>query len=96
VAATGAHSFGLDHRAAGAPVTLRYVGMPPASRLGRGSDAAPRNAVWNVGARPSREVDRGRHDFSGCAAIPSFRHAVAGWDHQPYLFRWQGLEDDGG
>src|SRR4249920_1546349 len=63
VAATGAHSFGLDHRAAGAPVTLRYVGVPPASPLGRGSDAAPRNAVWNVGARPSREVDRGRHDF---------------------------------
>ena len=26
--------------------------------------------MWNVGARPSREVDRGRHDLCGFAAIP--------------------------
>jgi hypothetical protein len=32
-----------------------------------------RNAVGNVGARPSREVDRGRHDLCGFAAIPAFQ-----------------------
>jgi hypothetical protein len=28
--------------------------------------------VWNVVARPSREVDRGRHDLCGFAAISAF------------------------
>jgi hypothetical protein len=30
--------LGLDHRTASTPAALRYVGVPPASRLGRGSD----------------------------------------------------------
>jgi hypothetical protein len=33
-AAPGGHSFGLDHRAAGVPAPLRYIGVPPASPLG--------------------------------------------------------------
>jgi hypothetical protein len=37
---------------------------------GPGSDALRGNAGGNVGVRPSREVDRGRHDVCGFAAIP--------------------------
>ena len=49
------------------PASLRRC----AARLpaGSGSDAERRNTGWNLGARPSREVDRGRHDLCGCAAI---------------------------
>ena len=63
----------LVRRAAGAPAPLRYVGVPPASWLRPGSDAVGGNAGWNVGARPSQEVDRGRHDLCGCAATPTFQ-----------------------
>jgi hypothetical protein len=37
---------------------------------GPGSDALRGNAGGNVGVQPSREVDRGRHDVCGFAAIP--------------------------
>jgi hypothetical protein len=37
------------------------------------SDAARRNPGGNSGARPSREVDRGRHDLCDFVAIPTFQ-----------------------
>jgi hypothetical protein len=62
---TSLGSFALVRR----PASLRRC----AARLpgGPGSDAGRRNAVSIVGARPSREVDRGRHDLCGFAAIPA-------------------------
>jgi 2-dehydropantoate 2-reductase len=50
-----AQAIGPDHVLGGAAFVF-------AGKAGPGSDAVWRNAAWNVGARPSREVDRGRHD----------------------------------
>jgi hypothetical protein len=57
------------------PASLRRC----AARLpaGPGSDAGRRNALSIVGARPSREVDRGRHDLCGFAAIPVFHQDLS-------------------
>jgi hypothetical protein len=61
----------VNHRGLDQPAPLRYVGVPPASRLGRARTLGDGMALG--GARPSREVDRGQHDLCGCAAIPTFR-----------------------
>jgi hypothetical protein len=64
---------------------LRYVGVPPASPLGRGSDAGRSNAVGNWVTPAQREVDRGRHDLCGYAAIPKFQRMAS--CHSPIISR---------
>ena len=74
--------------AEGAPAPLRYVGVPPASRLGRAPAVSHGIPSSGVRARPSREVDRGRHDLCGCAAISTFRLTKengSSWIFEPCL-----------
>jgi hypothetical protein len=64
--------FGATLPSVGPAAPVRYVGVPPASQLGRG-DAIPSGIPQSgVEPRPNWEVDRGRHDVCGYAAIPPF------------------------
>jgi len=74
-------TWGRRPRAVCAGQTLRPASLRrSAARLPAGpdSDATRRNAVGNVDARPRREVDRGRHDLCGFAAIPALARRVVG------------------
>jgi hypothetical protein len=68
-AGAGGHSFGSDHRAAGAPAPLRYVGVPPASRLGRartlrsGMPLECGRPTQPGGGRHTHVAKRGGHTF---------------------------------
>jgi hypothetical protein len=58
------------------PAPLRYVGVPPTFRMGRTVTLSEGTPGGTRVARPNREVDRGRHDLCGYAAIPAFQLSV--------------------
>ena len=70
---SGRSRGGARARTARDPAPLRYVGVPPASPLGRGDPVAIAIQSCSVRIPAQRGGDRGRHDLCGCAAIPTFQ-----------------------